>query len=411
VVPLPTSDASPLRASERVQELDVLRGVVLFGVFFMNMLDFSMEMSTEPQVTGVSSWPLDGVLYVLTNWLVDDKAITLFAFLFGLGFQLQMQRLVDRGADFERVYLRRMTFLLVLGLLHRTFLWTWDILHVYALAGFALFALRNARARTLLVGGIALALLADPIHEVLLRHTWLRGWHGMLNPYSDAATLARQQPMIAGDYLALVAYFARHDWIDSVLRGTLVSLFCFSLGRFMLGAWVGQRGWFQDCARYLPGFRRVLRVALPIGLVGAFVGQALEHLTSWNYTAFALHVLAQLPLAAGYAAGVVVAFHTPLGRRLLTPFAHPGRMALSNYVGQSVLCGLVFTGVGPGLALIGRIGVGEVMLISIALYAVQVLASRWWLARYRVGPLEGQWRGYTYQELPALRRAPLPVTT
>jgi len=406
--PPSTVSLTPARSSERVAELDVLRGVVLFGVFLLNMIDFGFDLALPEQLRALPTARLDFPLYDIAYWLVDDKSITLFAFLFGLGFHIQMERMRARGPGFEHLYLRRLWFLFVLGVAHIFLVWFWDILHAYALAGFALFALRGLPSRTLLICGLALTLLADPLDLFLFERI---AANGLSDAPTAAEALAEQQLLVSGDYPGLVVHFARYTAADYLQHGTLLGLLGFALGRFMLGAWVGQRGWFQDCARYLPGFRRVLRVALPIGLVGAFVGQALEHLTSWNYTAFALHVLAQLPLAAGYAAGVVVAFHTPLGRRLLTPFAHPGRMALSNYVGQSVLCGLVFTGVGPGLALIGRIGVGEVMLISIALYAVQVLASRWWLARYRFGPLEWLWRGYTYQELPALRRAPLPVTT
>jgi len=410
----PTQDggAAPVRSGERVQELDVLRGVVLFAVFFLNMIDFAVDMSTDAQLAALPTAALDQVLYEIAYWLVDDKSITLFAFLFGLGFELQLRRMLARGADFRRLYLRRLSFLLGLGLVHRTFFWTWDILHVYALAGFALFALRDVGSRALLIGGALLTIAADPVFTLFLEYTGLGGWHGLPDPATDAVLLARQHLLVAGDYPAIVADFARYDWVDSLLRGTLFDMFFFALGRFMLGAWVGERGWFRDCRAYLPGFRRVLMLGLPVGLLGEGLARAIEIHSrgeALEWLGFGVHVTSLPVLAAGYAAAVVVAFATPLGRRLLAPFAHPGRMALTNYVSQSLLCGFVFSGVGPGLGLLGSIGVSAVIPIVIALYALQVLASRFWLERFRFGPLEWLWRGFTYGELPELRRPASPA--
>ena len=131
-------DAAPTSASERVEIMDVLRGVALFGVFLVNLTQFASVnvMSTEPQLLSLPSAPVDLALYDVLGWLFFDKANTIFAFLFGLGFYLQMQRLEARGADFEVVYLRRLCVLLAIGSIHVVFLWAWDILHLYALAGF-----------------------------------------------------------------------------------------------------------------------------------------------------------------------------------------------------------------------------------------------------------------------------------
>ncbi len=117
--------------------MDVLRGVALFGVFLVNLTQFASVnvMSTETQLLSLPSAPIDLTLYDVLGWLFFDKANTIFAFLFGLGFYLQMQRLEARGADFDVVYFRRLCVLLAIGVIHVVFLWAWDILHLYALAG------------------------------------------------------------------------------------------------------------------------------------------------------------------------------------------------------------------------------------------------------------------------------------
>ncbi|HSC05553.1 MAG TPA: DUF418 domain-containing protein [Steroidobacteraceae bacterium] len=408
---------TPVGVGERVAELDVLRGVALFGVFLMNIVGFGRAMSTGQQLLSLPNAPFDLTLAQILEWLVADKANTLFAFLFGLGFYLQMQRLEARGVDFERIYLRRLTFLLVLGIIHVVFLWTWDILHLYALAGFALFAMRGASNRTLLVGGVLLALFGRTAHDALLEFTGVTGWHGWPDPYADEVLLARQEVMLHGDFLSLVRAFAEYTWVDYILEGFLIGWFLYVLGRFMAGAWVGRQDWLQNASAHLGGFRRVLRIALPAGLIAAGLAQIIEIYDRggrlppwdhWEFLASSLHLLSTPVLATGYLCAIVVGLHTSLGQKLLAPFAYAGRMALTNYVSQSFVYALVFFGFGPGLGLIAHIGSGALTAIVIVVYAVQVVASRWWLRRFRFGPLEWLWRAYTYGRLPVLRIAPAP---
>jgi uncharacterized protein len=102
---------APVALDERVQIMDVLRGVALFGVFLMNMAPFAGApiMATEQQLLSLPTAAVDFALLDVWRWLVMDKANTVFAFLFGLGFYLQMKRLEARGADFERLYRRRLS--------------------------------------------------------------------------------------------------------------------------------------------------------------------------------------------------------------------------------------------------------------------------------------------------------------
>jgi uncharacterized protein len=240
--------------------------------------------------------------------------------------------------------------LLGFGIVHTLFFWSWDILNTYALAGFALFALRDAKDRTLLCGGLLLALFSLTFHEVLAEFAGLNDWHGWPSPYADEAVLARQEASLAGDYWGLFRLFAEYTLVDYLLNGLIVGWVLYALGRFMIGAWVGRRGWLQDARAFLPGFRSLMRIALPVGLVG----EGLAH------------------------------------------FAHAGRMALTNYVAQSLFYAFILFGVGPGLALAGRIGSTTVVAMVTVAFATQIAASRWWLGHFRYGPLEWLWRRLTY---------------
>jgi uncharacterized protein len=388
--------------------MDVLRGVALFGVFLMNLVAFASPsiMATEEQLMLLPSAPLDFTIFDVLGWLFADKANTMFAFLFGLGFALQLQRLEGRGIDFEALYRRRLTVLLVIGVIHFFFVWTWDILHLYALAGFLLLPLRRLSNRALLIAGLLLAAFGRTSVKSL-------GEFGSLSAvpggYADSDVLLRQQISESGDYLRLVGNFFDWVFVDYIASGMILGGLAYALGRFLIGAWVGRHGWVSRAPEFMPGWRRLMRVALPAGLVLEGFATMLAN-ASWvpewehgEFVAEALHLLAVPVLAAGYVAGIVVAFQGNRGRRLLTPFAAVGRMALTNYLTQSLVIGFVLFGIGPGLALAGKIGTTALFGIVVGFFVLQMVISAWWLDRYAYGPAEWVWRALTYGERPAFR--------
>lgn len=391
--------------------MDVLRGVALFGVFLVNFMGFASAaiMSTEQQLLSLPSAPLDLTVFDVLRWLFFDKANTVFAFLFGLGFYLQAQRLEERGVDFETLYKRRLLVLLVIGLLHFFFVWTWDILHLYALAGFILLPLRRLSNRALLINGVLLTAFGRTAQKALAEFGTPGSWSGLPGGYDDADVLLRQQISESGDYSALVGNFFEWVFIDYIASGFILGWLMYALGRFLVGAWVGRKEWIARSAEFLPGWRLLLRWALPLGLiVEGFVtllaeSSLLRDFEHRRFLADALHLLAVPVLAAGYVAAIVVAFQGGRGRRLLEPFAAVGRMALTNYLTQSLVFGFVLFGIGPGLALAGKIGTTSIVGIVIGFFALQMVISRWWLGRYAYGPAEWVWRALTYGERPPFR--------
>jgi len=397
--------------------MDVLRGVALFGVFLVNFTAFAgaQIMATEHQLLSLPTAALDFTLFDVLEWLFTDKANTLFAFLFGLGFALQLQRLDTRGVDFEALYRRRLTVLLVIGVVHFFFVWTWDILHLYALAGFLLLPLRRLSNRGLVIAGVLLAAFGRTTQKALAEFSSPGSWSGLPGGYTDPDVLLRQQISESGDYFQLVGNFFEWVFVDYLASGLILGWLCYALGRFLIGAWVGRHGWVTRAADFLPGWRRLMRIALPAGLILEGIAKLLAEaswLPDWEHRKFvadAVHLLAVPVLAAGYVAGIVVAFQGSLGRRMLWPFAAVGRMALTNYLAQSFVLGFVLFGIGPGLALAGRIGTTVIVGIVIGFFAVQVVVSHWWLGRFAFGPAEWVWRAFTYGERPSMRPRSGPI--
>lgn len=413
------SIAGPVGERERIAEMDILRGVALLGVLTMNFIAMAGPgyLATTAQLQTLPTAPIDWWAYEFVRLFIGDKANTTFATLFGLGFYIQMSR-GEGKPGFEARYCRRLFWLLAFGWLNMLFLWVWDILNLYALAGFFLLLMRRWSTRTLVIFGTVAALYSDKLQE------WLVKVLSLPVPNSDhlftaEATLQRQQIAVSGDYWANVQSMWNMTLTEWLIGGVMVAWVIYALGRFALGAAIGRSGVLENVDGYLPLLRRVAKVAIPLGLgVGLIIRIIMRDGISLpgeaeNWKAFAgiLRSPAALILAAGYCAGIVVALRSDWGRAIFTPFGAVGRMALTNYLAQGFIYAFILFGVGPGLGLVGKIGSFAVLVICAAFFAFQVAFSHWWLARYRFGPMEWLWRALTYGERPRMKRTePWPVT-
>ena len=409
----------PVGERERIAEMDILRGVALLGVLLMNFVALAGAgwMATERQLEALPTAAIDWWAYEAIRLFVGDKANTVFATLFGLGFYIQMTRGEGRPG-FEARYRRRLSWLLLFGWLNSIFLWVWDILNLYALAGFFLLLTRRWSTRTLVIFGTIAALYSDKLQEWLVRALALpRHDTGFL--FTDAAVLDRQATAVSGSYWDNVESMWQVTWHEWLLGGVMLAWVVYALGRFALGAAIGRSGLLENVDRHLPLLRRVAWLAIPLGLaigllVRLIVRDAIDlpgGAEGWKTFAGIIRSPAALILSAGYCAGIIVALRSQWGRRMFDPFGVVGRMALTNYLAQGFIYAFILFGVGPGLGLAGRIGSSVVILICIAFFAFQIAFSRWWLARFRFGPMEWLWRTLTYGERPGMRRpSPLPAT-
>jgi uncharacterized protein len=319
---------------------------------------------------------------------------------------------------FEARYRRRLFWLLVFGLANSICLWVWDILNLYAVAGFFLLLTRRWSTRMLIIFGTIAALYSDKLQE------WLVKLLAIPIPrtdqlFTDAAILQRQEIAVHGSYWANVQSIWNMTLSEWLLGGVMVAWVVYALGRFALGAAIGRSGILDNVDAHLPLLRRIAKILIPLGLaIGLFIriiardgidlpGEA----EGWKTFAGIIRSPAALILAAGFCAGIVVALRRGWGRRVFTPFGAVGRMALTNYLAQGFIYAFVMFGVGPGLGLAGKIGDFAVVLICLAYFSLQLAFSHWWLARYRFGPMEWVWRTLTYGERPLMRRqSPRPAT-
>jgi len=410
--------ASPVAAGERLVSLDVLRALALLGIGLMNVEYFSRPLRDMGTGLDPSLAPLDHALAWLVYVFVQGKFWILFSLLFGMGFALMDERARAAGSDFRALYLRRAAGLMAIGLVHALLIWAGDILVTYALGAFVLLWFRDAEpARQ---GRWGAALYGVPALALLLMAG--AGWFsaGAATgpvPVSahEAARLALEQTRRAEE----IAVYSAGSWWDAVLvrarffvdnlDETLV-FEVFAIGVFLMGAWLLRSGAIAN-PRAHAGLHRTLRlVALPVGVALALASAAVAVRFDWEgdgnraLLAMSLMLLASPLMSLGYLSWTLRALQTNVGARALGVLAPAGRMALTNYLLQSVVGTLVFYGYGLGLW--GQVARRWQLLGVVVLFALQVLASRAWLTHFRFGPVEWVWRAFTYKCFPPMRAAP-----
>ncbi|MDQ3115103.1 MAG: DUF418 domain-containing protein [Verrucomicrobiota bacterium] len=402
--PRPALALTPVFGQERYEFLDVLRGFALFGIISANMILYSLYLALpdSAKVT-MSTHATDKVLDFLELTFIEGKFYTIFSVLFGIGFSILLTRAQARSAGFYPFFLRRMFFLFLIGAAHAVFFFHDDILESYALCGVLLLPFIKVQNRTLIVAAL-LALVAGAVIKFTgaIPRDSFTGPRELLFQHYGFTRATRVEIWSQGSLfdvlrLNIASWFSQVDYVIS--SGMIFKIY----GSFLLGFYLGRNEIHKKLEQYRPTIRRVallgLVLGLPLNLIYAATFAADD---SWVRNLS--EPLAILPLSAGYASLLCLLW---LGHRrdwLLRVFAPVGRMALTNYVGQSVICALIFYG--PGLGLGGTIGPTLYLPIGLAVYLLQIAFSRFWLDRFQFGPLEWLWRMLTYgRSFPLTKRA------
>ena len=356
---------------------------------------------SEPEKASLSTASTDRVFDFLELVLIESKFYTIFSVLFGIGFSILIRRADAKGMIFRRFFLRRALFLYLIGLAHAVLLWHNDILQSYAICGVLLLPFVRATNRTILrIAIVALIVpLALSVWDVMPPGTFL-GPRDLLFERFGFTPQTRVAIWSGGSLREIVllnagSWFGQFDYV--MTSGMIFKIY----GCFLLGLYVGRNELHQQLHRFRAQLRR-------LAVLGITVGLPLNVMYAWTYESESpvyavVSTIAILPLSAGYVGLLAWLWTGGSGTLLVHTFAPVGRMALTNYIGQSAICVLIFRGVGLGLG--GTMGPTLYLPLGIAIYLVQLAASRVWLRHFQYGPLEWLWRMLTYGAMIPLRKA------
>lgn len=412
-VGVPVEPAGPITSTERILYIDILRGMALFGILAANMRGFNAPANLYGNIRPLFHGTADLIAQGFIDIFIQGKFVTLFSFLFGLGFAVQMTRAEARGAKFMGFYPRRLAALAVFGLIHGILIWWGDILLTYSLAGAMLLIFRKRSQKVL--WRVALGIFIAPLlvfGGLAIAGVLGRGPLGHLSNINKPFDLAPSLAIIAIYAHGTVPQILHENWIQWRQDGLPSSVFSiYALCLFLSGMWVWRSGLLDRLDQYKPLLTRICAIALPLG-IAANVGVVLAqnhvkdgHPIFWAFLGNALDLPAAHLLSLGYASGLAVLIQSQIWKRRLTPFSAVGRMALTDYLTQSVVCTVFYYNYTTGL--FGRVGPAWGLVATVVLYGSQVVFSNWWLSRYRFGPMEWLWRGLTYGKLPSMSREPV----
>jgi len=393
--------STPVLEQERVHELDIIRGFALLGILIANM-PFFASPTIYLTMTGVTWWTESWNVFAefIIQFFTASKFFTMFSFLFGLGFVIFLQRATEKVSKPKTLFMKRLFYLLVIGLVHAFGIWYGDILVTYAMTGVFLLLFYSRKPKTILIWAFSLILIPASFMGLmgLLIYSV-----GDLIP-TDTATVASGMQMLEKS----TAAYSSGTILDIFIQRAVDYTFMFSsnllmmpivLGMFLFGVYIAKTEKYKNIDRHLVFYRKVWVWSLAIGLpfnvlfVYSYFEQGAE-VSFHAMTYFVGSVIGGAAICFFYMTSIVLLTRFESWQKVFHPLRAVGRMALSNYLLQSVVSTLIFYNYGLGL--FGQIGPLIWLIIAALIFAGQIWLSNVWIKKYRFGPMEWLWRSLTY---------------
>ena len=373
--------------SGRVHDVDALRGFALLGIFVVNITFMASAHPGNLVEDPSFSSPLDGATRFVVAALFSMKFYLLFSFLFGYSFVLQMDAAERAGAEFVPRMMRRVVGLFVLGVGHIVLLYGGDVLTTYAVVCLVLLTMHRVRDRTALrTAGVVYAAVAAS----LVAGALFLDLSAFMPTYDEAlSSAAVQTQAMLGSPAEIIGHNIGGLQLLVLQAASLQGPT--ALAMFLLGMVAARRRLFSDLTGQESFLRQAQWIGFPVGLAGGAVYAALGAAgNTWGTT---VSVLTAPFLTAAFVATLVRLMHAPGTAWIRTVLAPVGRIALTNYLAQSVVGIILFTGVGLGLA--GQVSPPLLFLLAFVVFTGQVAVSVWWLKSHRYGPAEYLLRWFT----------------
>jgi uncharacterized protein len=409
-------------AGDRILSIDVVRGMAVLGILLMNIV--AMGLPTYVYInpiygggtTGADFWA-----WAINNVFTDGKMRALFTMLFGASAMLIAGRAESgTGLGPVQTHYRRLFWMFVIGMIHAYFFFLGDILVTYALAGALVFPLRRLDPRLLIgLGGALLAALfvwhwsdagqlntltaaaMAPGADEAARNAWAQASQGILAPPGFSE---QEIAMFRGGFLEALEARAR---VALLLQITIpfnagpeaVGQMLIGMGLFRLGFF--SLGW--STRAYLVMMALGYAIAAPFAALQTWMIQASGFEPLRTHELMVWQSITRPFIALAHASALLLIVRAGLFRSLVSRLEAAGRMAFTNYLMTSVITSLVFCGYGLGLY--GHLSRAELLWVVAGVWALILLWSRPWLARFRYGPLEWVWRSLVQWKRQPFRKA------
>jgi uncharacterized protein len=407
---------TPTLGGQRIQSLDILRGLAIFGILMVNM-----PLMNAPMVIIISDVKLwtdlpNQLALGFIKVFFESKFYVLFSLLFGYGFWLFLNKTMPEGKSVMPFYRRRVFFLLIFGIAHIVLLWPGDILVFYAVLGFILLAFKKTPDRKLIKWAFGLILIPVLLNGFFVLMVFLSGFspEGTAAMNAGFAENARRLNEIIQKALEIYPTGSFSELITmrlteySMLLPGVLFFYPNVLAMFLLGQYAARKGYLHHPENHLPFFRKVFTVGMAIGLpLNVFYGWIhsfvnLSEPSVYSFLSASIIGFGGPALTLAYVSGIILLISKGRLKYFMARLAPVGRMALTNYLTHSIIASILY--LSYGFALYGKVNIWQGILITVAIFLIQIPLSSWWLKRFRFGPFEWLWRSLTYLKLQPMKR-------
>lgn len=393
-----------LLKSKRINSIDALRGFALAGVALVHMVEqYLAGPAPEGFMEGINGLP-DQIVQGIITIFFTGKFFALFSILFGLSFSIQMESADQKGVRFEGRFLWRAVLLFVFGYIHQLF-YRGDILTIYAVLVPFLIPFYRISTRWIFIC-VGLIFLGIPkfIAFLIFGSESITGIHSMMDTNHEMITMYFDT-IQNGSILEVFKANAGYGMLTKIdFQLSFFGRFYYTFGYFLIGLWLGRIGLFKDLVSYAKSIKNVMLWSIVGVLVSiafmvvtfAMMPQPIDN-SSWQFVlGMNFFDWISISMASVILCGFLMLYQRPSWGKRLSFFAPYGRMALSNYMMQSVIGTFLFFG--WGLGYLGQIRFIYLFGMALILIFLQTIFSKYWLKKFKYGPLEWLWRSGTYLE-------------
>ncbi len=393
----------PTKASNRIELLDIYRGFAILGIFVVNIVIMNSTFLNQDEFAKQFTSTIDQVAEKILQLFFYTKFFPIFSLLFGLGISMQAVKLLEKK-KLKSFFVRRMVILFFIGVFHIVFIWSGDVLNLYAIIGlFTTLLIKNSNR---LILGLAVIFLFFPFYDQffeflygLLHYnpsSFLEGYTG-----ETINQIIRHGSYWEGVQLRLLEYASNIPILFGFLAPIAISM-------FLVGLYLGKNKIYLSLDSFI---EKIKKPVLLIGLITniyriIFLFYIVKHelFTSDTFRDIfiKLMVLSDVAMGLFYLWILGWLYFNTKWKKVLSPLKYAGRMALTNYILQSVIGLFLFSSM--GLKLYETFSPMETLSLAIFIFILQVLLSKVWLSHFQYGPLEWIWRCLTYKKVLPIKR-------
>jgi uncharacterized protein len=387
----------------RIVLLDILRGFALLGIFVVNIEIMNCVFMNQDAFSPQWTSSIDGLAVRLQQLFFYGKFFPIFSLLFGIGISIQWVSLKRKGISMA-FFFRRMGALFLFGVAHILFLWSGDVIHIYALLGLCTLVFMGWKPKQLIL--LAVVVFLFPFYGQLFEgilssigyeaETYLAKYTS-----DDIIHTIREGTYFEGMQLRIQEY-------KSNVAVLFVSLMPIAFAMFILGLTIGKKGWLHNSTKWVNRIKKpVLWIAVLSNVYRLFFLFFLWETDIWKEPIFRsifiyLMQICDTLMALFLVWLIAYAYQYSFWKKLLSPLQYAGRMALTNYLLQSAIGLFIFSSV--GMQWYQTLSPSQTMGLALVVFVIQILLSKGWLRFFKYGPLEWVWRCISYGKVLGIRK-------